>query len=325
MPPTEHHSGWPDHVDQILRGDHVVALAYATPASGVVLVPLTNTGLWDRERGAGEPVTSSIGAWRKFRRIERSPRVAFAYHTREHGLSDRPDYVLVQGRAHHSPVEDRTWIERNLETWERLGGPRDVGPLWERYLRIYHWRVAMQVEVERVIVWPDLACEGRARVHGPPLPADPPKPQEPPARGTEPRIRHRRATRRAAGLANVLLGWVGSDGYPFVVPVAVEGTEAQGIVLTAPSESVGSGGRRAGLLAHSFARYTYGQNQRKHTGWLEASGDRRLLYAPHTEAGYHLPRSRFLYRLAAGFVTRRGYRAARRAGFVNTAPTKGST
>ena len=42
-------------------------------------------------------------------------------------------------------------------------------------------------------------------------------------------------------------------------------------------------------------------------------------------AGYHLPRSRFLYRLAAGFVTRRGYRAARRAGFVTSARAKESS
>ncbi len=33
---------WPDTVDEILGGDHVVMLAYVTPASGVVLTPVTN-------------------------------------------------------------------------------------------------------------------------------------------------------------------------------------------------------------------------------------------------------------------------------------------
>jgi hypothetical protein len=69
------------------------------------------------------------------------------------------------------------------------------------------------------------------------------------------------------------------------------------------------------LLAHSFARYTFGQRQRKHTGWLEVE-DGRAVYAPHTESGYYLPSSRFLYRAGAGYVTNRGLRAARRAGFI---------
>jgi hypothetical protein len=119
-------------------------------------------------------------------------------------------------------------------------------------------------------------------------------------------------------LPNVLLGWVGADGFPLVVPVAVAGPqEDEGIVLEAPPGLVPRDGRRAGLLAHSFARYTAGQNQRKHTGWLEAeAGKRRVLYAPHTEAGYHMPSSMLVYRLAAGYGTRRGLRGAREAGFA---------
>jgi hypothetical protein len=118
----------------------------------------------------------------------------------------------------------------------------------------------------------------------------------------------------------VLLGWVGADRFPVVIPVEVAGTEQRGIVLDAPAGVVPDGGRRAGLTAHSFARYTFGQNQRKHTGWLEADpAERRVLYAPHTEAGYRLPQSKLLYRIGSGFVTRRGLRAARRAGFLGGA------
>jgi hypothetical protein len=115
----------------------------------------------------------------------------------------------------------------------------------------------------------------------------------------------------------VLLGWVGADGFPIAVPAAVAGTEDDGIVLDSPPGLVPRGGRRAGLLAHSFARYTAGQNQRKHTGWLHAEpGERQVLYAPHTEAGYHMPSSMVVYRLAAGWGTRRGLRGAREAGFA---------
>src|SRR4051795_2440640 len=96
---------------------------------------------------------------------------------------------------------------------------------------------------------------------------------------------------------------------------------ADGIELRVPKGLVPGGGRRAGLLAHEFARYTAGQNLRKHTGWLEAEpGATAVTYAPHTEAGYHMPSSMTIYRLAAGAGTRRGLKGAKRAGFVPAAP-----
>src|SRR3954447_8035626 len=94
---------WPDHVDEILGGDQVVALAYTTPANGVILTPLTNFGLRDRENGTLSAVNSSVAAWRKLDRIRKSPKIALAYHTRAHGFSDRPEYVLVQGTASLAP------------------------------------------------------------------------------------------------------------------------------------------------------------------------------------------------------------------------------
>jgi len=175
----------------------------------------------------------------------------------------------------------------------------------------------VSVAVERVTVWPDLGCAGPAEVHGAPAPAKPPPPQAPPARGTGPRIRHEPAARRAAGLPDVLLGWVGADGFPVVVPVGVGAADHDGIAIEAADGLIPPGGRRAGLTAHSFARYAFGQHQRRHTGWLVADpGSGRVVYAPHTEAGHRLPESRFLYRLASGLVTRRGYRDALREGFV---------
>lgn len=306
--------GWSDAVDEILRGDQVVAAAYVTPARGAVLLPLTNTGLRDRAAGRITPFTSSIGMWRKLVKIQQNPRIAVAYHTREHGFSDRPDYVLVQGRACLTPVDDRRWIERHRESWERFSGPREVGP-WEPLLRAYHWRIAVELDVERILTWSDPCCHGHPVVHGRALPTDP-EPQTAPKNGTRPRIDHRRAARRAARLPNVLLGWVGDDGFPVVAPVDVVGSEEQGMVLAPPPRTVPAGGRRAGLLAHSFERFTFGQHQRKHTGWLEADAE-RVLYAPHTDSGYRLPPSRFVYRAGAALATNRGLRQARRAGFVS--------
>jgi hypothetical protein len=307
---------WTDAVDDILGGDQVVALAYTTPASGVVLTPVTNFALRDREAGTLTAVNSSVGVYRKLERIRDNPKVALAYHTRTHGFSARPEYVLVQGSATLLPP-DPHYPKTIQPAWERFGGPVDVGPLWNRWLRVYNLRIPIRIDVERVVVWPNLKCDGNAEVHGTPPPRAEPEPHRPPAKGTGPRIDHRRAARRAARLESVLLGWVGADGFPVVVPARPAGAADARIVLDTPRGLVPPGGRRAGLLAHEFARYTAGQNQRKHTGWLEAEpGATRVTYAPHTEAGYVMPSSMLVYRLAAGWGTRRGYRGAQEAGFA---------
>lgn len=307
---------WPDTVDEILGADQAVALAHVTPAAGVVLTPVTNFGMYDR--GARTvAINSSVGMWKKLRRMRRNPHVAVAFHTRDHAFTDRPEYVLVQGTASFPwPPERDAWLEEMGERWERFGGQsRKVGPLWEGWMSAYHWRVNVQIAVERLVVWPDLACRGTPDVHGTPLPTELPEPQSPPARGTDPRIGHRRAAARARRLPHVLLGWVAADGFPMIVPVEVGEVTESAIVLEPPPGLVPPGGRRAALLTHSFARGTWGQNQRKHTGWLEVGyGGGRVSYAPHTKSGYHLPTSLLLYRLASGFVTRRGMREGMRAG-----------
>ena len=311
-------SWWTAEVDGVLGGDQVVALAHVTPASGVVLSPLTNFAVRDVDAGT-VVVNSSVGMWRKLERMQENPRVGLAFHTREHARSDRPEYVLVQGRAAFEwPTDPDAWLEELGDHWERFGGqPRDLGRLWERWLSVYHHRVNVEVAAERVIFWPDPRCEGRPQVRGAPWPTASPQSQAAPALGRAPRVDHGRAAKRARRLPYVLLGWVGADGFPVVVPVDVGEAEESGIRLGTPPGLVPSGGRRAGLLAHSFARYTHGQHQRRHTGWLEAdpTGE-RVVYAPHTEAGYRFPHSTLAFRIAAGFGTRRGLREGRRAGVL---------
>jgi hypothetical protein len=307
---------WSDQVDEILGGDQALLLAYATPAKGVVLTPVTNFGLRDREAGTVTLLTS-IGMWKKLHRMQQDPHVALAFHTRRHGFSERPEYVLVQGRASFSWEPDRPWLESIEEPWRKFMGPRDLGPLWDRWLRVYLWeRVGVTVEVERAVVWEDLRASGVPRVLGAPLPREAPAPQREPAKGTGPRVDHGRVAARAERLPDVLLGWVGADGFPVAVPVGVDGVEPGRIVLRAPAAAVPPGGRRAGLTAHAFTREVLGQDQRVHTGWMEAGAGGRIVYAPHTESSYRLPPSKLLYRLAAGFVTRRRLRQGRRQGVV---------
>jgi Pyridoxamine 5'-phosphate oxidase len=302
---------WSDRVEEILDGDHAVALVYATPARGVVLAPVSNFGLNDRKAGI-VTVNSSVGAWKKLERIRRNPQVAIVFHTRAHATHDRPEYVLVQGRASlQPPLAD--YPSSVLEHWERIEPWRGLGPLWRRWLRVYALRVEIQIAVERIVVWPDLKCQGTPEVEGVALPAEAPPPRDRPAKGTAPRVNQARTARRAARLPNVLLGWIGADGFPFVIPVGVGATDEHGIRLEPSSTLMPPGGRRAGLTAHWFSRGVVGQRQMICTGWMEveSSDKATITYAPHTLAAYRMPSSRFVYRVAVGLFTRLRYREAR--------------
>ncbi len=298
---------------EILDGDHALMLAYATPAKGVVLLPVSNFAVLDREAGTVASVNTSVGAWRKLERIRRNPQVALACHTREYAATDRPEYVLVQGTASlRGPVED--YPSTILDIWERFEPWADQHPLWKRWRRVYALRTAIEVAVERVLVWPDLGCRGPVEVQGTPLPPEPPAAPSEPKKGTAPRINHGRAAERASSLPHALLGWVGADGFPITVPVEVAGSDERGILLNAPEGIVPPGGRRAGLTAHWFSRSVIGQNQRKHTGWLDAG--EQLVYSPHTQSNYRFPAFKPLFNLVSGGFTRLGLRGARRAGLA---------
>jgi hypothetical protein len=257
---------------------------------------------------------------KKLQRIRANPRVALAYHTREHGWTNRPEYVLVQGRAKLSAPHPR-YMDTIRENFAFYGGGLPGYPgeglIWGRWLRGWHYRMGIELAVERIVVWPDLGCSDVAQVHGEPLPPAPPPAQKAPGKGTGPRLDAERAASKAARKPDVLLGWVGADGLPVVVPVEVVGHDEGGIALSAPEGLVPQGGRRAGLTAHSFGEYLLPHHQRIHTGWLECR-EGHIAYAPHTRAGYYMPRSKLIYKIAAGAATNRGLREALRQGLLAT-------
>ena len=279
-------SAWPATVDEVLRGDQIIGFAYVTPAKGVVLQPLTNMG------EPNEPVSSSVAMFRKLERIQQDPHVAIAYHTRKHGFSDRPEYVLVHGRGSLTPVEDRGWVDRHRENGSasrarsRATGCRvDAAgvPLAGRDRGRHRPRGGLAA------ICP---ATGEPAVHGAPLRPTPPA-QKPTRQGNRAEDQARARGTKGQGLPHVLLGWVGADGFPMVVPVDVHGADDRGLLLQAPDGLMPEGGRRAGLLAHDFARYATRQNLAKHTGWLEPTGDGEAVYAPHTQAGYRMPSRRW--------------------------------
>jgi hypothetical protein len=312
MPPVS----WSDEVDDVLAGDITAALAYLTPARGAVVTAVSPIGLRDREAGTVR-FTTSLGLGKKLERIRRNPRVALAYHAREHGFSGSPFYVLVQGDASIAETPDQDYLENVVgPAAERFMGPRKQGLFWDRWLQEYYRdRIPVTVDVTRIVVWPDLRCRGEAQVLGAPLPETAPESQSPPRNGTGPRVDAERAARRLGGFPHTLLAYAAGDGYPTVAPVSVLGAEQKGIRLGGSSELIPAGGRRAGILGHSYKQQLLGISARQYTGWLDAAGrNGEALYAPQTEQGFRAPTNKTLLMLANGFVAKRGLRRARREG-----------
>jgi hypothetical protein len=304
---------WDDDIDEIIAGDAAVGFASVTPARGVVIMPMAPLGVRDRDAGT-VTITTSLGLPKKLVRLRQNPSVALAYHAREHGESSSPLYVVVQGTAAVDPRPDRAWLESITPQWERFLGPRHTG-LLGRLMHIYYWeRVAIRIQVSRVLVYDGTPAP--PRVIGDDLPAGDPPSQSAPTSGTGPRVDTGKVASHLDRLPHSLLGWVGSDGLPMVTRVRSEGVGGSGVRLVSRDGPLPAGGRRAGLTAHSFSRHMVGQEQRVHTGWLEVDGN-EAVYAPHTRSGHALPPSRTLFAVGAGLGMRPGYKQARRLGLVD--------
>ena len=286
---------WSDEVDAIIDGDLTAGLAYATPAGGVVVTAVAPIGMRDRAAGT-VGFTTSLGFGKKLERIKRNPKVALAYHAREHGFADSDLYVLVQGVARPVTDPDRDYIENVVKPKaERFMGPPKRGVFWDRWLQAYYAdRVPVTVEVERVLTWP-----GDDLVTAPPS-------QSPPKNGTGPRVKP-----LDMDLPHRLLGWVGSEGFPEVVPVDAR-PGADGSIEVESKAGLPAGERRAGLLAHDYNAKLIGLEARQHTGWFASDGARGT-YAPHTVSKFKAPANKTVLLLANGFLARRGLKRARRA------------
>jgi hypothetical protein len=302
---------WDDAVEEVLAGDLTGALGYRTPAGGVVVQAVAPIGLRDRARGR-IGFTTSLGFSKKLERIALDPRVCMAFHAREHGTAGGTLYALVQGKA--TVVEQPSDAERGhvrAQATKYLGEAR-TGAFWNRWLREYYRaRVPVWIDVDRVVTWPTLDCAGTPVATGEPLPDAPPEPQAVPGKGVGPRLDVARAARRLRGTAHTLVGFAGADGRPVVLPVTIAAADAAGLVLTAAWPPP-PGGRRAGLLGHSYREKLIGLRTRQYTGWLTVSDDGTMRYAPHTEVGYVAPPNKTLLLLLNGMLAKRGVRAAAR-------------
>ena len=304
---------WDDDLDAIFGGDLTAGLGYRTPAAGVVVQAVAPIGLRDREKGT-LGFTTSLGFSKKLDRIAVDPRVAMAFHAREHGTATGTRYVLAQGTARviEQPSDAQRSVVREHAT-DHLGPPKE-GFFWDRWLREYYVsRVPVEVTLTRILTWPTLDAAGMPDVvAGEPLPAQPAEPQRPPTRGLGPRIDVARTERHLRATTHVLLGYAGADGAPVVVPVELGAEDESGLVVRSATP-LPPGGRRAGLLGHSYKPRLIGLETRQHTGWLEVAENAGARYAPHTEVGYRAPANKALLLLLNGALAKKGVREAARS------------
>jgi len=301
---------WSDDADDVIRGDLTVAAAYLTPAGGAVVTAVAPCGIGQRDTGV-LGFTTSLGFGQKLKRIVADPHVALAFHTREHGFSASPAFVLAQGMASVDLRPSRARLEALIPQVERYLGPVVRGPVWDRLLREYYTeRVFVDIAVRRIAAWPDLSASGDMKVTGAawPGPADP---QPPPENGTSPRVDVAKAAGRIATLPHRVLAYRGADGFPVIVPVQIAGHDRAGLRLVVAAGLLPAGGRRAGLLAHAYRPQLVGLSTRVFTGWLEVSGD-GAVYAPHTSKGFVAPPSKNMLLVLNGLLAKFGLWQARR-------------
>ncbi len=300
---------WTAEIDEILGGDLTVGIGMPTGMRGVSLATVTTLGLRDRDAGT-VAFTTSLGFGRKLERIADDPRLAVAYHTRQHGQTDRPGYVLVQGRASIGACRSAD-LDEVLERAGRLLGQTATGWFWDRWLRVYYRdRVLVTVTAERLLWWPEGDTTRDPQVFGAPLPATDALSQDPPHNATVARVPVDKTLRVAQKLPHQLVGVVQADGMPLVLPTQTSGRSGDALRLDVPSPLLPRGSRRAGFLAHDFRPELVGLANATHTGWLEAGGERQVRWTPHTRHAFTAPPNRTLLLLGNGLMARRGYKKA---------------
>src|SRR6266581_250256 len=303
---------WSAEVDDVIKGDITAAVAYITPAGGAAVTAVAPCGIGQRDQGL-VGFTTSLGFGKKLERIICDPHVALAYHAREHGYSASSAFVLAQGTASVELTPLRTRLEALTSQAERYVGKVMRGPVWDRLLREYYQeRVFVDIALERITAWPDLSASGGMEVTGAAWPGAA-EPQQPPKNGTGPRVDVAKAAQQVGALPHRVLAYRGADGFPVLVPVQLAGHDQAGLRLVAPGGLLPPGGRRAGLLAHSYRPQLVGLSTRTFTGWLEVGPD-GVIYAPHTAKGFVAPPRKKLLLVSNGLLAKYGLWQARRRG-----------
>lgn len=306
---------WSDEVQSVFAGDLVTVSAYLTPAGGAIATPVSPVGLVDRDAHS-VAMTTSLAFPAKVKRLIQQPRVAMAYHTREHGFATSSCFVLAQGTAVVPAEPSPERLAHVTEQAGRFFGDIPTGPFWNWALREYlDHRLIIDIPLSRVVTWPALDATGAPEVFGAQR-SEPPEPQEPPAKGTGPRVDTAKFARQARKMPHQVVAYRGGDGFPVIAPVRVTGHSERGLHLDVTPGLLPPGGRRAGFAAHAFRPQAAGVSNRIGTGWLEVT-DGAAVWAPHTAGGFSSPPSKTLHLLGNGLLSKYLIRKVRRAGTLD--------
>lgn len=300
---------WPAEATDIIGGDLLACFATTTPMGGTTLVPVCPFGMHDAAQGI-VTLSSPVVMCGKLARLLDNPRCALAFFSRDHGLGSTPGFVLVQGNAELHREATPEFIDEMHEAWPKFLPPIPISGWKRRAGRAYYdWRVPVRIHVERLTYWASPSATGDATVAGTARPTTDPPAQDPPAKGTSTRVRASKWRKSFERSPHRLIGYVGADGYPVVVPVDVTASE-EGLEVAHPDLPVG--GRRAGYFGFWFERQLAGQGGLLTTGWLDGADDGRGTYTIHTRTAFDLPRSlispKTLVPLGCGFEHRQAQR-----------------
>ena len=227
--------------------------------------------LWLPERGQ-VVLTTSIGFPVKARQLRRDPRVALLFSDPTGSGKDAPPMVLLQGTAEvsgrvltHSPDLLAHWARVHaIQPASRLFSA--AAPLrW--FMDWYYMRLVVNVQVDRVLCWPDRDINSAPQVVDVAGCADNTPnssaygtgrcgaaeatvgPDGPALAGREPRVKV--PARRLARFGSAVLAGRDDTGHPVALRVqAVRGAES-GVWTTADTPGVGLSAGEAMLLFHS--------------------------------------------------------------------------
>ena len=242
------------------------------------------------------------------------PRVALAYHAREHGFAAaNPRYVLVQGSARIVEQPDRAYLDEVVTpaATRFLGAAearRLLGPLAGRLLR------RPRAGRGRGRAWsspgPTSRARGTRRSSASRSPRAPGAQSEP-KKGTGPRVDVAPGRPAHAAPATPPARLSGGRRPPRRAAGRGRRSRPRGDRPALPGAAAGGRAAAPACSAHRYNPQLIGLASRVHTGWLTVEGE-HAIYAPHTEGGFLAPANKTLLLLGNGYLARRGLARARR-------------
>jgi len=312
-------SEWPEAAVEILRGDVVAGFAATTRFGSVSLAPVCPIGMVDVD--AGTVATSVPLAFSdKLRRLAEAPQASLAFFRREHGQSSRPGFVLVQGDVSFPDAVPASHLGYLRQNGPKYLGSMSPGPVLRRLggAPYYEQRLPVTLHVRRLLHWQDDAATSDAVVVGEPLPDSPTEPQRPPVAGTDPAVPATKFARQLRRGNDHLIGFVGTDGLPTVLPIHPE-VDRDRVRFYRPDPP--TGGRRAGLMGFWYNARLHGQGALMCRGWMDAT-ERGATFAASSCQKFNTPPGAFVQEkvlpVALGFMYRKAVRtgAVRDGAFV---------